>query len=137
MRIIIKATNIQLSPSIKQYIEEKIGGLERFLKKFDPNLVEARVEVGMITRGQRKGDIYLTEVNLGLNGHMIRAEKTEESLNAAIDLVRDELAREIKHYKEKEATKFIRGARSWKKFWQVSPLARFRGSKVNRILRRK
>jgi len=137
MKIIIKTTNIKLSPSIHQYVEEKIGGLEKFLKNFNPELIEAKVEIGKTTRGQRQGDIFRVEVNLSLNGKLLRAAQVEESLYAAIDSVKDELAREIKHYKEKEATKFVRGARSWKKFWQVNPLARFRASGVSKILRRK
>lgn len=135
MKIIIKATNIELSPSINQYIEEKIGGLDRFLKGFDPDLVEARVEVGKITRGQRHGEIYRTEVNLSFDGHFIRVEETEESLHASIDLVKDYLQREIRQQKTKKATKFIRGARSWKKFWRISPLARFRKSKSNKVIK--
>ena len=126
MKIIIKATNIKLSPSLYNYIEEKIGGLEKFLKRFNPDLTEARVEVGKITRGQRQGDIFRAEVNLNLNGHLLRVEKTEESLLAAIDLVRDEIAEEIKKYKNKKLTIFVRGARSWRKFWSINPLARFR-----------
>lgn len=137
MKIIIKTTQIDLSSSIRQYVEEKIGGLEKFLKNFDPELVEARVEIGKTTRGQRQGEIFRAEVNLSLNGKLLRASQVEESLYAAIDSVKDELAAEIKHYKEKEATKFVRGARSWKKFWQVNPLARFRDSKVGRVLRKK
>jgi len=126
MKITIKSTNIKLSPSVYTYIEEKIGGLRKFLKQFNPELIEARVEVGKITRGQRQGDIFRAEVNLNLNGHLLRIEKTEESLLAAIDLVRDELAEEIKKYKDKKLTVFVRGARSWKKFWSINPLARFR-----------
>lgn len=137
MKIIIKGTNIKLSPSIKQYIEEKIGGLERFLRKYNPQLVEARVEVGKITRGQRRGDIFRAEVNLSINGQLIRVEKTEESLMAAIDLAKDELRREIRQNKDKRMTMFVRGARSWKKFWQLSPLARFRSSKVNKNIKKK
>ncbi len=137
MRIIVKGRNIKLSPSIKQYIEEKIGGLKKFLKKFNSELIEARVEVGKITRGQRQGDIFRAEVNLNINGKLLRAAKTEESLPAAIDLVKDDLAQEIKDYKDKRTTQFIRGARSWKKFWRISPLARFRFSKVGKIIRRK
>lgn len=137
MKIITKGTNIKLSPSINQYIEEKIGGLEKFLKKFNPELIEARVEVGKITRGQRQGDIFRAEINLSINGQLFRAEKTEESLMAAIDLVKDELAREIRKYKDKQATVFVRGARSWKKFWRLSPLARFRASKAGKIIKRK
>lgn len=137
MRIIIKATNFKLSASISQYIEEKIGGLDKFLKHFDSELIEAWVEVGKATRGQRQGDIFRAEVNLNVDGQLLRAEKTEESLMAAIDLVKDELAHEIKNYKEKKITKFMRGARSWKKFWRIDPLARFRGSKAGKIIRKK
>lgn len=137
MKIIIKGTNIKLSPSISQYIEEKIGGLEKFLKKFNPELIEARVEVGKITRGQRQGDIFRAEINLSINGQLFRAEKTEESLMAAIDLVKDELAREIRKYKDQQTTALVRGARSWKKFWRLSPLARFRASKAGKVIKRK
>jgi putative sigma-54 modulation protein len=137
MRIIIKGTNIKLSPSINQYIEEKIGSLDKFLKSFNPELIEARIEVGKITRGQRQGDIFKAEVNLSINGQLIRVSKTEESLMAAIDLVKDELREEIRRYKDKRLTMFVRGARSWKKFWQLSPLARFRSSKVGKIIKRK
>ncbi len=136
MKIILKATNTKLSPSINEYIDEKIGGLDKFLEKFDPELIEARVEVGKITRGQRQGDIFRAEVNLKIDGHLIRAENTEESLLAAIDLVKDELQREIRQYKDKQETKFIRGARSWKKFWRINPLARFRNSKYREIFKK-
>ena len=137
MEIIVKGTNIKLSSSINQYIEEKIGGLEKFLKKFNQELTEARVEVGKITRGQRQGDIFRAEVNLSINGHLFRVEETGESLMAAIDLAKDELSREIRKYKDKQTTVFVRGARSWKKFWRLSPLARFRTSKTSKFIKRK
>lgn len=133
MKIIIKATNIKLSDGLIQYIEEKIGGLDRFLKRNNPELIEARVEVGKITRGQRQGEIFRAEVNLGLGGRLIRAEEKAETLTAAIDLVKDELAREIRQYKNKNMTISLRDARTWKKFWRISPLARFRKSKLKRM----
>lgn len=136
MRIIIKGTNIKLSPNITSYVEQKIGGLEKFLKGIDSNLIEARVEVGKIIRGQRQGDLFRAEVNLNLGGQMLRVEKTEEALMAAIDLVKDELAEEIKQFKHKRKDRVRRGARSWKKFWRLNPLARFRFSKVAKILRK-
>ena len=137
MKIIIRTTNLDSSQSINQYIEEKIGGLDKFLKSFDPELIEARVEVAKTVGDQRSGEIYKAEVNLSVNGDLIRVDEKGESVFAAIDLAKDELARRIREYKDKTSTKFIRGARSWKKFWQVSPLARFRKSKVNKILKTK
>ena len=136
MNIIIKTTNIDISPSIKQYIEEKIGGLDKFLKNFEEEVIEARVEVGKTTKGQRQGEIFRAEVNLSIGGHLIRAEETEDSLMAAIDLVKDYLSREIKRYKDKKMTKFTRGARSWKKFWRIHSLARFRNPQSRKIIRK-
>ncbi len=136
MKIIIKSSNIDLTPSIKQYVEEKIGGLEKHVANFDPALVGAEVEVGRTTRHHRQGDIFRAEVNLSIGGKLLRVEKEEESLQAAIDLAKDELGREIRNYKDKQATQFVRGARSWKKFWRISSLARFRRSKVKNILKK-
>lgn len=129
MNIIIKSADIKLSPSIYQNIEKKIGGLNRFVKKIDPELVEARVDIGKITHGQRQGEIFRAEVNLNIDGKFFRAEETSETLLAAIDLVKDKLADEIKSTKDKEMTKYKRGARSLKKSWQINPLARFRKKK--------
>jgi len=136
MKITIKATNTKLSPSIHQYVEEKIGGLERFLGNCNPDLVDARIELSKFVGDQRQGEIFKAEVNLSAEGELIRAEETGESLTAAIDLVKDALAREIKRSKNKRMTQFIRGARSWKKFWRITPLARYRKSRASKILRR-
>ena len=46
MKITIKTTKIKLSPALYNYIEEKIGGLQKFLKNIDKNIIEAIVEVG-------------------------------------------------------------------------------------------
>ncbi|MFH1611651.1 MAG: ribosome-associated translation inhibitor RaiA [bacterium] len=129
MKIIIKGTNLELTPSIYHNIETKIGGLNKFVKRIDPELVEARVEVGKITRGQKRGEIFRAEVNLNLNGQILRAEETGESLTAAIDLVKDEMAKEIKSLKDKQMTRYKRGARSLKKMMRINPLARFRKDK--------
>jgi len=129
MKIIIKATNFDLSPSIRVYLEKKIGSLEKFLKRYDPNLVEARVEVGKTTQGQRHGEVFRAEVNLRVKDRLIRVVKTAESLQAAIDAVKDELKEEIRQTKERKLTFLIRRARSWRKFWSIDPLARFRKSK--------
>jgi len=130
VKIIIKGTNTKLSPSINQYIEEKIGVLEKFLKDVDPEIVEARVEVGKTKHDQRRGEIYRAEVNLKIGGKILRVEKTESSLYAAIDLAKDELSRQVRRDKDKRSAMFIRGARSWKKFWKINPLARFRRPKI-------
>jgi putative sigma-54 modulation protein len=84
------------------------------------------VEIGRTTKHHQAGDIFRAEINLSINGKLFRVESEQESLYAAIDEVRDDLEREIKKFKEKRETIFIRGARSIKKKLKISPMARFR-----------
>ncbi|OGZ34016.1 MAG: ribosomal subunit interface protein [Candidatus Portnoybacteria bacterium RIFCSPLOWO2_12_FULL_39_9] len=126
MKIIIKATKIKLSPALYDYIEKKIGGLEKFLKNIDKEATEARVEIGKPSQHHQKGDIYYAEVNLSWPGKILRVEASEWDLRAAVDKVKDELQREIKKYKDKQAVKDARRERSFKKAKSLSPFARFR-----------
>ncbi|RLC37116.1 ribosome-associated translation inhibitor RaiA [Candidatus Falkowbacteria bacterium] len=103
MQIKIKATKIDLTPKIKDYIQEKMDMLEKYLGSID--VINCDVEVGMSIGGQNSGKIFRAEVNLQLPGELIRIEKTEKELFKAIDKVKDHLTRSIKRYKEKRIDK--------------------------------
>ncbi len=64
-----------------------------------------------------------------IGGKLFRVESENDDLYASIDEVRDDLEEEIKKFKAKKDTIFIRGARSIKKMMRLSPLARFRDKK--------
>jgi ribosomal subunit interface protein len=55
----------------------------------------------MISNHHQKGDIYRAEVNLQLNGELLRVDRTENDLYKAIDKVKDHLAMMIKRYRDK------------------------------------
>ncbi|MBN1325393.1 ribosome-associated translation inhibitor RaiA [Candidatus Falkowbacteria bacterium] len=97
MKIDIKGTNMELTEAIKDYVNEKIGGLERF---FD-NIIEARVDVGKTSNHHQKGDVFRAEVNLQVPNTILRAEAEREDLYMAINEVKDEIQRQLKKYKEK------------------------------------
>jgi putative sigma-54 modulation protein len=98
MKIDIKGTNMELTEAIKDYVNEKIGGLEKF---FD-NIIEAKVEVGKTSNHHQKGDVFRAEVNLDVpEKYVLRAEAVREDLYMAINEVKDDLQRQIKKYKEK------------------------------------
>lgn len=99
MKINIKATQMDLTPAIRDYAQEKMDMLEKYLG--DIQVTNCDVEVGMTTHHHSKGEIFRAEVNLSLPGEMLRVEKTEEDLYKAIDKVKDHLTREIRQYKEK------------------------------------
>lgn len=137
MKINIKATNLDLTPAITVYIEEKINSLEKFisgedLKAWDERnqaAVEADVEIARTTDHHRQGDIYRAEVNIKVPGRVIRAEAQEWDVRVAIDKVKDELQIELKKYKNKQETEYRDGSRFLKKMMSISPLAWFKGEK--------
>ena len=99
MQIDIKATNLELTTPLREYIEEKIGKLDKFLKRFEEGGVRVRVEVARSSKHHRHGDIYRAEANLHFPGGMLRAEYQGDDVRVAIDKVRDKLQREIRKYK--------------------------------------
>jgi len=101
MKVIIKATNLELTEPLKVYIEEKMEGLSKFFPNLDPDAVKSRVEVARSTRHHKQGNVYHVDVNLELPGTVLRAEKDDADIRAAIDAVKDKLKREIDKYKEK------------------------------------
>jgi len=126
MKFIIKSKEIKISDDLNSYIEKRIGKLEKFLEDVDSDLIEATVEFEKVIGRQKQGEIYEAHVNLQFPGKFFRSEVSGENFFSMIDDVKEELETEIKKYKTKKETLFIRGARSLKKLYGLSPLARFR-----------
>jgi len=144
MKIVIKSTNIELSQEIKDYIEEKIGGLEKLADVFSGEIyfdgylgkgkprVEAWVDVGKLTKHHRTGPYFRAEVQMHLPGKSIRSEAVAESLKLAICQTKDELQELLKKYDEKIIAKERRGARVFKILTHLSPLTWFNRKKGGR-----
>lgn len=99
MKILIKATKLDLTSALKSYLEEKIWSLNKLVDKWDlEGAVVARVELGRTTVHHHKGDVFRAEINLNLPGQVLRVEAEEWDIRVAIDRVKNELQREIKKY---------------------------------------
>lgn len=105
MKIKIKATNLELTPAIKDYVETKMLMLNKYLNGISPVLCE--FEVSLTTHHHLKGEIFRAEANLSFPGQMLRVAKTEKTLFKAIDKVKDHLAPMIKKYKETKITQHV------------------------------
>lgn len=127
MRVLIKSTNIELTPAIENYIERKlVKCAERLVKAYkSPDLPTLDIEVGKSTKHHKKGKVYYAEVNLSLDGKKIlRSRVNSEDLYTACDLAKDELEREIVSFKEKRDAVQKRGARKAKREFRFDPAAR-------------
>mgnify|MGYP001608886263 FL=1 len=131
MNLIVKATNIVLTPSISEYLENSLGSLDKLVRNMG-EAVETRVEVGRSTFHHKKGEVFFAEANLSIGGNLLRSKMESFSVQSAIDGVRDELRSEIYKFKGKRETVFRRGARSLAKMLKLSPLARFKLGKFRR-----
>jgi putative sigma-54 modulation protein len=99
MQIQIKATKIELTDAIRDYVQKKCDMLEKYLG--DVQVINCHFEVGLAVGGQNSGEIFRGEINLDVPGKLLRVEKTEQDLYKAIDKVKDHMEQEIIKYKEK------------------------------------
>lgn len=114
MNINIKATNIEITPAIREYVHEKISALEKIIENIDD--LNVFVEIGRESHHHQKGeDVFLAELRMRLLGNDYYFKNTHADLYAALDAVKDEALRDVNRDKKRGQTLFIRGARSLKK----------------------
>lgn len=103
MQIKIKATQLELTPAITEYIEMKIKSLEKMISRFEvENEAEIYVEIARTTKHHKSGNVFRVEANLSFKGGMLRTEHIDQDIRAAVDKVKDKLKIEIQKFKEKK-----------------------------------
>jgi putative sigma-54 modulation protein len=94
MHVIVTGRNIDLTPSLKEYLMEK---LRRAQKHFDhPLEVTALLSVA---KNPSIANSQTAEVTMKVNGTVIRGEESTENMYASIDLVADKIERQLRKYK--------------------------------------
>ena len=116
MKINIQAKNIELTDSIKEYVEKKITNLEKIIQSMQENTEPiVDFEVGRSTNHHKSGFIFHANCLINTNGKKFYSSADEEDLFLAIDNVRESLFLKISKEKDKKQTLFKRGALSVKK----------------------
>lgn len=114
MSFSLKGTNIILNDSTREYVDKKlIRVVNRFLVK-DAEPINFSIEVEKTTRHHKKGKIFRAEANLSVGKTNLYAESGGETLSEAIDLLEEELEREIKKFKGRRRSLMLTGARKLK-----------------------
>lgn len=112
MTVNIKATNMELTPAIEDYVNNKLDRIEKFIKNGEINVY---VEVGRTTNHHKRGDLYKAEFNIEIAGEKFFTDSEKDDLYTAIDDAKEEIVRKILNKKDKKQTMFKRGATSVKK----------------------
>lgn len=93
MNFSIRGDRIEVTEALREYVEKKLGRLERYFEA--PPTSEVNVKLSVIREKQN------VEVTIPLTGVLLRAEEKSDDMYASIDLVVDKLERQIRKYKTK------------------------------------
>lgn len=95
----IRGENLEVTPAIREHVENKVSKLERYFTDEVHATVHANLKV--YNDKQTKVEITIPMKNLTL-----RAEERHDDMYAAIDLIVDKLERQIRKYKTRVNRKF-------------------------------
>ena len=96
MRLQVKGKNVEVSDSVRQYAEKRLGKLEKQLA--DPTQVE--LELAM-ERNPAIADNHVAEATIWTKGPTLRAREAATGWEASIDQLVDKLERQVVRYREK------------------------------------
>jgi putative sigma-54 modulation protein len=91
LRIVVRGKNFEVTNALKEWVDKKVGKLEKY---FD-NIEEAQV-VLVVSRGRHRA-----EVTIPLDGIILRGEEETDDMYASIDRAIDKIEKQIRKYKTK------------------------------------
>ncbi|RPJ60704.1 MAG: ribosome-associated translation inhibitor RaiA, partial [Dehalococcoidia bacterium] len=100
MELKVTGKNIELTPDLNLYIQQKLSKLNRHLA----NIIEAKVEIAAEkTRSPQQR--FIAQVTVNSSGTLLRAEERGDDLFKAIDGVASVMERQVERYKGKRYNK--------------------------------
>ena len=104
MQLLLQGKNFVISDRVRDYVEKKIGKLDRYL----PDVEEARVEITQEKTKSAK-DRNIVQITLKANGTILRAEERSDAIYPCIDAVANKIHRQIVRYKGKREDRWHGG----------------------------
>lgn len=112
----IRGENIEVTDSIRSYIEEKISKLEKYFTENQE--LTAHVNLKVYAEKTSKVEVTIPAKNITL-----RAEDTSQDLYGSVDLVQEKLERQIRKYKTKVQRKrhHVATGKAFETFVELTP----------------
>lgn len=96
MRIDVKGRNVPVSEELREHVDKRFRKIERQVSE----LAELEVEV-LEERNPAIADSQVAEATLHLKGVTLRARAASPDVVHSVNLVADELSRQVKRHREK------------------------------------
>lgn len=107
MRLQVKGKNLDVTPSLKGYAQEKLGKLEKHLND------SARLELELaVERNPSISENQVAEATIWTKGPIIRAREASTDMKASIDMLVDKLERQALRLRDKRRRSASRNHRA-------------------------
>lgn len=97
MELVIRGDKIKVTEAMKNYIEEKVGKLDKYIE--DSSNIRANVLVKVKNHNQ------IIEITIPLKSFILRSEESQADIYAAVDKAVDKLERQIRKNKTRLMSK--------------------------------
>ncbi len=120
MEVRVKAKGYQITSEVSAYLEERIASFNKLLGG-DTDTARCEVEIGRDAGRPRHGaNIWFAEINLIRPGETpIRATNHSESINGAIDDVKEEVERQLRKAKRTHIRWLRKGGATLKRLMRL------------------
>lgn len=115
MDIRIKGTNYQIPPEVERYLNERLGTLTKLLGEH-AHISRCEVELARDAGRPRHGEhVWVAEIHLVYPGGSVYARNNSESINGAIDDVKEEVERQLRREKKLHIRILRKSGAMWKR----------------------
>ncbi len=116
MNINLQSKNIEITPSIHDYVIKRVTNLEKLLSSMeDEGEAIVNFDISKNTNNHKGDGVFHADCLIQIKGEEFYGSADEADLHMAIDTVKNTLFREISKNKNRKQTLFKRGAASVKK----------------------
>lgn len=112
MNINIKTSNTELTDALRAYVNDKVGNLERHMRK-TPTNVDVELEH---MPAHHSGPVFRCEINIAMPGEkqVLRGESVETDMYAAIDTCVPKIKEQLNKESDRRESLVRRGGRRLK-----------------------
>ena len=94
MQPIVHGRNVEITEWIREYVNKKVGRLERYLNQ----VTDARIELSHhATRAA--DDRFTAQLTIWTNGHILRAEESTADILVSIDAAVETMSEQVRRFK--------------------------------------
>jgi putative sigma-54 modulation protein len=94
MELIVHGRNVEITDWIREYVNKKVGKLERFLNQ----VTDARMELSH-NATRAADDRFTAQLTIWSNGNILRAEESTADILVSVDATVEKMSQQIRRFK--------------------------------------